>query len=169
MKRILVTITLLITLCGASIHPVHVSVTEISFDEKEKELEIISRIFWDDLEKSIRTEKKQSELNLLEPGTSITTDQLVGEYLQKRFKITLDGKAPQKIKYLGHEVENEAILCYVQVANVKKFETIEIYNSVLTELYEDQSNLVHVTRKGTVKSLRLMQDNPSGKLTFDKK
>lgn len=168
MKRLLVTITLLITLCGASIHPVHVSVTEISFDEKEKELEIISRIFWDDLEKSIREEKKQPELNLLEPGTAITTDQLVGEYLQKRFKITLDGKV-QKVKYLGHEVENEAILCYIQVANVKKFETIEVYNSVLTELHEDQSNLVHVTRKEIVKSLRLMQDNPSGKLTFDKK
>ena len=168
MKTLFVTISLLVILCGASLHPVHVSVTEISLDEKEKELEIISRIFWDDLEKSIREEKKQPELNLLEPGTGISTDQLVGEYLQKRFKITLDGKV-QKVKYLGHEVENEAILCYIQVANVKKLETIEVYNSVLTELYEDQSNLVHVTRKEIVKSLRLMRDNPSGKLTFDKK
>lgn len=168
MKGILVTLILLITLCGASVHPVHVSVTEISFDEKEKELEIISRIFWDDLEKTIRIEKKQPELNLIQPGPNLTTDQLVGEYLQKRFKITLNGKV-QKIKYLGHEIENEAILCYIQVANVKKFETIEIYNSTLTELHEDQSNLVHVTIKETVKSLRLMRDNPSGKLTFEKK
>jgi hypothetical protein len=168
MKRLLITLTLIVTLCSASIHPVHVSVTEISFDEKEKELEIISRIFWDDLEKSIRIEKKQPELNLIEPGTNITTDQLVGEYLQKRLKITLNGKV-QKIKYLGHEIENEAILCYIQVANVKKFETIEIYNSTLTELYDDQSNLVHVTIREAVKSLRLMRDNPSGKLTFEKK
>jgi hypothetical protein len=168
MKRILITITLLVTLSSASIHPVHVSVTEVSFDEKEKELEIISRIFWDDLEKSIREEKKQPELKLIGAGSNIDTDQLVGEYLQKRFKVTLNGKA-QKIKYLGHEIENEAILCYIQVANVKKFETIEIYNSTLTELYEDQSNLVHVTIRETVKSLRLMRDNPSGKLTFEKK
>jgi len=168
MKRFLLTFSLLITLCGASIHPVHVSITEISFDGKEKELEIVSRIFWDDLEKSIREAKKLPELNLMEPGSDLTTDQLVWEYLQKRFKITLNGKA-QKLKYLGHEVESEAILCYIQVANVKKFETIEIYNSALTEFHEDQSNLVHVTQGETVKSLRLMRDNPSGKLTFPKK
>lgn len=168
MKRFLLTFALLITLCGASIHPVHVSVTEISFDGKEKELEIVSRIFWDDLEKSIREAKKLPELNLMEPGTTLTTDQLVWEYLQRRFKITLNGKA-QKLKYLGHEVESEAILCYIQVANVKKFETIEIFNSTLTEFHEDQSNLVHVTQGETVKSLRLMRDNPTGKLTFTKK
>lgn len=149
-----------------TIHPIHVSVTEIAFDEREKELEIVSRIFWDDLETAIRETKKQPELNLLQPGTGITTDQLIAEYLQSRFKISLNGK-PQKIKYLGHEVEGEAILCYIQVVNVKRFETIEVSSSVITELYDDQSNLVHVTVKAIVKSLRLMRDNPSGKLSFE--
>ncbi|HEU5291842.1 MAG TPA: DUF6702 family protein, partial [Cyclobacteriaceae bacterium] len=111
---------------------------------------------------------KQPSLNLLEPGSGVTTDQLISEYLQSRFKITLNGKA-QKIKYLGHEVENPAVLCYIQVQNVKKLETIEVLNSVLTELYDDQSNLVNVTLGETVRSLRLMRDNPSGKLSFVKK
>lgn len=149
-------------------HPIHVSVTEITYDEKEKELEIISRIFVDDLEAAIREVKKQPELHLLEPGNSVTTDQLVREYLQQRFKISLDGKA-QSVLYLGHEVENEAILCYIQVKNVKKWSSIEVLNSVITELHDDQSNLVHVTVRENVKSLRLMRDNPSGKLTFDLK
>ena len=162
------TIILSIISAVLTLHPVHVSVTEISFDGKEKELEIISRIFIDDLETTIRETRKQPGLNLLEPGAGITTDQLVSEYLQSRFQITLNGKA-QKIKYLGHEVESEAILCYIQVQNVKKLETIEVYNSVLTELYDDQSNLINVTLDETVKSLRLMRDNPSGKLTFMKK
>jgi hypothetical protein len=151
-----------------ALHPIHVSVTEIGFDEKEKELEIISRIFWDDLEKAIREAKKQPELNLAEPGNGIKTDQLVSEYLQTRFKISLNGKA-QKVKYLGHEVEGEAILCYIQVVNVKKLETIEVFNSIITELHDDQSNLVHVTVRSKVKSMRLMRDNPSGKLTFEAK
>lgn len=162
------TIILSILSTVLTFHPVHVSVTEISFDAKEKELEIISRIFIDDLETSIREMKKQPSLNLLELGAGVTTDQLISEYLQNRFKITLNGK-PQKIKYLGHEVENPAVLCYIQVQNVKKLETIEVLNSVLTELYDDQSNLVNVTLGETVKSLRLMRDNPSGKLSFVKK
>jgi hypothetical protein len=151
-----------------SFHPIHVSVTEISFDEKDKELEIISRIFIDDLESAIRQAKNKPELNLLSPGSDTSIDKLVSEYVQAHFKIKLDGKE-QKTVYLGHEIENEAILCYVQVPNVKKWKTIEVANTIITELYDDQSNLVHVTVREKVKSLRLMQNNPSGKLTFDVK
>jgi hypothetical protein len=167
MKAILLSI-LAITFLGAGIHPIHVSVTEITLDEKEKELEIVSRIFLDDLETAIRESTKQPELKLLEPGTGVITDQLVSAYLTPRFKVSLKGKV-QKIKYLGHEIENDAMICYIQVTNVKKLDAIEVFNSIITELYEDQSNLVHVTVKGKVKSLRLMRDNPSGKLTFDTK
>jgi hypothetical protein len=145
-------------------HPIHVSVTEITFDEKEKELEIIARIFLDDLETSIRKANNQPELKL--PGPS--ANQLVWKYLEPRFRVSLDGQQ-QKIKYLGHEIEGDAILCYIQASNVKKWNEIEVMNSMITELYDDQSNLVHVTVKDKVKSLRLMRDNPSGKLAFDTK
>lgn len=166
-KRVFISVLVIVFLCSGA-HPIHVSVTEIAFDEKEKELEIVTRIFLDDLETVIRGSRKQPELKLMEPGAGVTTDQLVSAYLSSRFKISLKGK-PQSIKYLGHEIEGEAMLCYIQVSNVKKLEAIEVFNSVITELHDDQSNLVHVTVKETVKSLRLMRDNPSGKLTFDSK
>jgi len=148
-------------------HPIHVSVTEITFDEKEKELEIISRIFIDDLESAIRASRNEPDLKLLEP-TGVTTDQLVSGYLQQQLKISLDGKA-QKIIFLGHEIENEAMLCYIQVTGVKRFKNIEVTNGTLVELYDDQSNLVHVTVGEKVKSLRLMRNATSGKLQFDSK
>ena len=166
MRKIVYLLFTMTVLCGANVHPVHVSVTEIEFDAKEKELEIVARIFLDDLELAVRQAKKQPELNLLEPGSSVSTDQLITEYLQSRFKVSLNSK-PQKIKYLGHEIENEALLCYIQVPGVKKFQTIEVFNSIITEVHDDQSNLVHVTMGEKIKSLRLMRDTPSGKLTFD--
>ena len=149
-------------------HPLHVSVTEITLDEKEKELEIVSRIFVDDLELAIRESVMQPELNLLQPAGSVTTDQLVSSYVLSRLKVSLKGKA-QPLKYLGHEIESDAILCYIQVVNVKKLETIQVSNSVITELHEDQSNIVNVMVREKVKSLRLMKDNPTGTLTFDSK
>jgi hypothetical protein len=69
-------------------HPIHVSVTEITLDERERELEIIARIFVDDLETSIRKANDQPELKLLGPST----DQLVWKYLESRFRISLDGR-----------------------------------------------------------------------------
>ncbi|MFZ2905273.1 MAG: DUF6702 family protein [Cyclobacteriaceae bacterium] len=149
-------------------HPVHVSVTEIEFDQKERELEIVTRIFWDDLERAIRDERKQPDLNLLKPTGTVTSDHMISNYLMSRLRISLNGKQ-QQVKYLGYEVEGEAIVAYVQVMNVKRFSGIEVFNTVLTELYEDQSNLVHVTVGEEVKSLRLMRDNPSGKLMFETK
>jgi hypothetical protein len=149
------------------LHPLHISVTEITLDEKEKEFEIMLRIFTDDLESAIRNAKKDTDLNLLNPSNT-TTDKLVWEYLQPRFKLIADGKI-QTVKYLGHETDEDVLIFYIQVQPVKKFTTIEITNSIITEFYDDQANLINMTVKDETKSLKLMRDNPSGKLSFDLK
>jgi hypothetical protein len=150
------------------LHPIHVSVTEIEHDEKDKRLEIMMRVFIDDLELTLRNKLNQPDLDILEPKNGLTVDQMVSDYLKERFKITLDGKL-QKINYLGHEREDEAFIFYIEVSNVKKVKTIEVKNDIITEMHDDQSNLVHVTIKGDVKSLRLTRNMPSDKLTFDPK
>ncbi|MBX2944603.1 MAG: hypothetical protein KF725_02120 [Cyclobacteriaceae bacterium] len=147
-------------------HPIHISVTEMEYDEKERELEIVMRIFSDDLETSIRAAQNEPLLDLLHPQ-SATTDELAREYILNRFKVTLDGKV-QKLNYLGFELDGDAMVFYIQAVQVKNWKSITVLNSVILETYDDQSNLVHVTLKGRTKSLRLMRNNPSGTLTFDK-
>lgn len=147
------------------LHPLHVSVTEIEYNEKNKSLQIISRIFIDDLELSIRSKLRNESLDLLEPKNGVTTDQLVSAYLKDHLKVRLDGK-PAKINYLAHEVEDLALICYLEIESVKKIKTIEVTNDMIQEIHEDQSNLVHVTYKGPVKSLRLIRDKPTDVLKF---
>jgi hypothetical protein len=156
---------LLISLLSlVSLHPLHVTVTEIEFDEKEKRLEIMMRVFADDLETAMRKQRNEPELDIITPkGT--TVDQMMTEYLKSHFKILLEGKA-QKVTYLGHEIEGEAFIFYIEVSNVKKVKTISVQNDTLMEIHNDQSNLVHVTAGGTVRSLRLTSEKPSDKLTF---
>jgi hypothetical protein len=149
------------------LHPMHVSVTEVQYNEKNKSFEIISRIFIDDLELSIQAEKKNESLDLLNPGSGMTTDQLVSEYLGHHLQIRLDGK-PVVIHYLAHEIDDVALVCYLEVEGVRKVNVIEITNSVIQETHADQSNLVHVTYKGPVKSLRLMRETPTGQLVIGK-
>lgn len=153
---------------GLCVHPMHVSVTEIEFDEKDRELEITTRIFIDDLEKTLQNELRQPELDLLNPKNGLTIDQMAGKYLGDHIRISLDSK-PQKTQYLGHERDGEALIFYVLVSKVKKWKTIQIFNDVITATYEDQSNLVHVTVREAVKSLRLTRDTPTNKLVFDTK
>ncbi len=148
-----------------STHPLHVSVTEIEFDEKERRLEIMMRVFADDLELTMRKQLNRPELDIMSPK-GLTLDQMMGSYLKNHFSISLEGK-PQKVNYLGHESEGEAFIFYVEVSNVKKLKTILIKNDILMETHDDQSNLVHVTVRGTVRSLRLVSEKSSDKLTFD--
>ncbi|MEJ1236672.1 DUF6702 family protein [Chryseolinea sp. T2] len=150
---------------AAWLHPMHVSVTEIEMDEKEKRLEIMMRVFIDDLETTMRQSFRQPELDVLEPkGQSL--DELMQTYLKTRFSVSLDGKT-QVIKYLGHERDHEAFIFYVEVDKVKKWKAIQVQNSIITEAYDDQSNLVHVTRGETVRSLRLTRSKPSDIINFE--
>ncbi|HNV29285.1 MAG TPA: hypothetical protein PKJ83_09130 [Cyclobacteriaceae bacterium] len=150
------------------LHPIHLSVSEINYSEKDKALQITSRIFLDDLELSIRNQRKQPDLDLLEPGPGLTTEQLISDYVIKHFSVKLDGKI-QKLNFLGFEREDPAVICYIEIENVKKFKVIEVKNEVIMETHDDQSNLIHVTYKGPVKSLRLMRDKSSDVLTFESK
>lgn len=146
------------------LHPIHVSVTEMHYDEKDKSIEIMVRVFVDDLETTMRKRHNLPELDILNPGTK-PLDEMMRQYLSEMLTISVDGKA-QKLSYLGNEREGEAFIFFVEVPKVKKFKTIAVSNRILTEVFDDQSNLVHVTSGGTVKSLRLNKNNPAGSLSF---
>ena len=155
-----------LSLIMTALHPLHVSVTEIKFDPKDKELEITVRIFLDDLEEAIRQDRKLPSLDITNPGTGLTTDQLVSTYLSTRLTTKVDNKTAV-IKYLGHEIDGDAIVVYAYAPGVKKLKSIEVYHSTITEVYEDQSNLVHITLGEKTRSLRLMRDTTSGSIVFE--
>jgi hypothetical protein len=160
-------LSLLISL-SCWLHPVHVSVTEINYSEKDKALQLISRIFIDDLELAIQEELNDTYIDILKPANGKTTDEIVSVYLLKHIKIKVDGKT-QTLKYLGHEVDGLAMICYIEIPNIKKLKTVEPMNDVIMDTHHDQSNLVHVTYKEKLKSLRLVRDKPSDILTFETK
>ena len=150
------------------LHPIHISVSEINYSEKDKALQITSRIFIDDLELAIREQRKEPELDITNPKAGLSTNQLVMDYVKEHFKIKVDGK-PAKFNFLAVETEDIAFVCYIEIGNVKKVKTLEVFNDVITETHEDQSNLVHVTYKGPIKSARLMRDKPTEVFKFEAK
>jgi len=123
------------------------------------------RVFIDDLELTMRKTHQLPALDILNPPAGMTVDKMMAEYIKNHLRISLDNKA-QKVAYLGHEREGEAFIFYVEVTNVKKFKDIGVFNDIIIETHEDQSNLVHVTVKGKVRSLRLTRDMTADKLTF---
>jgi len=149
-------------------HPLHVSVTEISMNEKEKRLEITMRVFIDDLEETMRKRLHQPAFDILKPPAGFTVDDVMRDYLKNHFKLSLD-KKNQVVTLLGHETDEDAFVFYLEVDRVKKWKHIDVTNDAMSETFEDQSNLVHVTVHEVVHSLRLTGNAPTGMLTFDVK
>lgn len=150
---------------AGSLHPIHVSVTEIEYDEKDRALEVMMRIFIDDTETLMRERLKQPGLDIMNPGT-LSVDKMLSDYLHEQFAVSLDNKV-QSVKYLGHEKDGDVFIVYLEVNPVKKWKTITVRNGAFTDIYDDQSNLVHVTVRGTVRSLRLTRSKTVDNLTFE--
>ena len=153
-------------LLGLSLHPIHVSVTEIEFDRKQKALEIMMRVFIDDLELTLRNSTGNAQLDILNPPKDVSLDAVMGDYLKKHFEISLDNQR-KAINYLGHEREGEAFIFFIEVRDVDDWKSITIRNDIIMSTYDDQSNIVHVFVDDKVKSLRLTTHTPADKLTFD--
>src|SRR5687768_1512838 len=118
-----------VRLMVAFVHPLHVSVTEIEMDEKDKRLEIMMRVFIDDLELTLRQNLHQPGLDLLSLSEN-ARDEIMSDYLKDHVKLSLDSKI-QKIKYIGHEKEESVFIFYVEVSNVKKWKTIQVQNDII--------------------------------------
>lgn len=138
---------------GTPLHAFHVSVCEIVFDNDQRQLEITHRIFHDDLELAL-TEWSGQKVDILNPSDPQWLDSLIGGYLQEKTIYTLNGK-DVKSNYLGAEREEGVMYCYQVIPSVKKLKSLNVSNTVLMEIFDDQSNVIHVESQDETKSLKL--------------
>ena len=160
----MVSVVFLLTV--AFLHPIHISVTDINFDEGRNALEIVSKVFLDDIENEIRSLKKEEYLDITKPGKGRTTDDLLKPYLKERFKITVNGKKVE-CKYLGHEIETEALYLFFEVEKVKNLKSITVENTIMLNFYDDQVNMVHVKVDGKLRSMKMVSGEELGTLVYD--
>ncbi len=144
------------------IHPFHVSVTEVKYKEEKKVLQISTRIFLDDLEVAISNYSKIRNLDIKENWNVVNN--YLGSYLLENLKL-YDQKGSMEMRYVGAEIEKDVVWCYAEVEKVKKLKKIIIRNTLLTETFQNQENIVHFRAYDKVKSARLYLD--ANKEVFD--
>jgi hypothetical protein len=135
------------------LHKFYVSVTQIDYVPNKKRIEITSRIFIDDLEKAL-TKKYQRKPNITSSNEVPEAEEYIKAYIKEKIKISIN-KKPQVIEYLAKEVEGDVLIIYTKIVISKKINTFEIYNALLTEVYSDQQNIVHINIDSNKKSFLL--------------
>ena len=134
-------------------HKFYVSVTQIDYVPNKKRVEITSRIFIDDLEKAL-TKKHQKKPNITSSNELPEAEEWIKTYIKEKIKVSIN-KKPQVIEYLAKEVEGDVLIIYTKIAISKKINTFDIYNALLTEVYTDQQNIVHINVNSNKKSILL--------------
>ncbi len=143
---------LLVFFFYAPMHPLHVSTTEMNFNSKEKSLEVSCRIFTDDFER-ILAKNYRTKTDLTKPEMHTAMDALVKKYLEAHLHYTINGKSV-KASYIGFEIDHEATNVYLEIENISSLKSLNLNNTILYDLFDDQMNILHVENKGQRKSAR---------------
>ncbi|QCK13490.1 DUF6702 family protein [Mangrovivirga cuniculi] len=141
-----------------SLHPFHVSVTDIVHKKDQKALQITSRVFLDDLELALNDVTGET-LDVIALSKSGELDNILKPYFLKNFKLRVDDeKTP--LKYLGSQLDQDALMVFLEVENVQTVSKLFVRNTLIFEKYDDQSNIIHFNYNDEVTSARLHEDNP---------
>jgi len=127
-------------------HPVHLSVTNIEYNEQQKKFEVSIRVFIDDFEKIINY---QNNINLkLEKEDELSNaNYYINKYITDHLKLKINGSFVPESKYKLKKREKKDITLwlYYEIKYNKKIEEIDITNQLMTDLYKDQKNMLILT------------------------
>ena len=146
-------------------HPFYVSICQIDYNQQNHVLEISVKIFADDLIKALK-QNEISDIHLGELQENPKSDQYIFNYLSENLIITIKNES-LTYSFIGKELEDDAVWCYLEIKNVPAFHEISVLNSILTEVFETQNNIVQVNVNGKVKNLLLKKSNTVGHLNFN--
>jgi len=141
-----------------NIHKYYVSVTDIEYAKEAKSLQVISRLFVDDIEKVLQ-ERYNDSVKIEDK----LVDTYIEKYFSKKLLITVNNKQ-QKFNFIGKEIEDDMVHCYFEIENISNIEAISVTNKLLFDVYDSQQNITHLKINDKKKSFLLIKDNASGLL-----
>ncbi|MCJ7465406.1 MAG: hypothetical protein MUO53_01765 [Maribacter sp.] len=159
-------ILLLPLMAFTAIHKFYLTVTHIGYSEKDDALQITTRIFIDDLDKVLEA-RYGLKMNLDTESESPLADEYLEKYLRNKLVIELNGVV-KEYAFLGKEYDTDMVVCYMEIPKIglASLKTIQIQDEVLTDIFDEQQNVVHFNVKDVRKSVVLLKSNTKGMLNL---
>jgi uncharacterized protein YuzE len=147
-------------------HKFYISVTNVDYSEKDDALQITTRIFLDDLN-AVLQERYDIEAKIGSDNESQLDLEYFKKYLKSKFIVALDGKVTS-YTIIGKKYDTDMVICYLEVPkiNLSQLKSISVENEILTDLYDEQQNVVHFKINGKKKSFVLIKSDTKGMLNL---
>ncbi|MBX2843881.1 MAG: hypothetical protein KTR26_19065 [Flammeovirgaceae bacterium] len=146
------------------LHPVHISLTQMDYNQKNKSIELTHKIYVDDFELALKL-YNDLEFRLGTEKEMANSDEFIRKYIDTAVKVYLNGEEKQA-NFIGREIDFEAIWIFREIEGVEKISNLTIENSILTDLYDDQKNILHLKYLDEKKSFLFKKDNTEEDANF---
>ena len=145
-------------------HKFYVGVFQIDYFKEKKAVQITARLFIDDLEKALY--KKHNKHFYLTTKDEISdANSYIASYLSEKLKIKINNKV-QTLQFLFKEQENNIVICYLKINFKDNMKELDISNTILTDIFEGQQNLVHLNINGNKKTILFTNTETNQKLKY---
>jgi hypothetical protein len=134
-------------------HPLHVSTSDISYNNQDGKLEVICTVFTDDFETSL-AKQYHTKTDLVKADMHTAMDALVKKYLAANLHLKVNN-ADIPLNYVGFEINREAVNVYLESEKIATPKKIDAQVTILHDLFTDELSIVHMTVNGTRKSGKL--------------
>lgn len=159
-------ILLLIVVMATSVawHKFYLSVTQIDYVPKEHSIQVVTRLFYDDLQKALQ-DRYDSNIRVEKSYDQKKLNAYIDKYIQQKLKINVNGDRV-KLHYLGHKDENDYVVCFIEITGIDNLNSLEIENTLLMDAFPEQKNVVHMQLGETHKSFMLTSAKDSAVLNI---
>ncbi len=139
-------IILLLLLSLPSLHDFHMSRLDLHYKSDQQSMQFSLFMFIDDFEATIKEHEDNVDLKLFTKKESTVADSLIYNYISKNLLINVDNNI-KTMNYIGKEIDEkdlQGMWIYLEIDNQKTFESLDITNSILTDAFSDQRNIINV-------------------------
>ena len=119
-----------------SLHKYYISVTQIEYIQEKQSVQIISRIFIDDLEKALRHNYDEN-ITLDENKEADSINGYMEEYVNNNLVISIN-KEPAQLQFVGKEYDGDIVRFYLEIIDVEEVKDFDVSNKMLFDVCTDQ-------------------------------
>jgi uncharacterized protein DUF6702 len=130
-------------------HRVHVSVTNLEFNQPRQRVEIVIRVFTDDLENALsRRANRAVKIDPATAGKDRQVVELVMAYLRCSFELKNKAGRTVALSWNGIEGQPDMFWIFVKGRAPGGLEGAQLRNKIFCELFDDQVNIVNAKHQG---------------------
>ncbi len=166
MEKIFFCLSLCFPLFLSPSHAIYISYTDVRYEEANGLLSVQLRMFSNDLEDALRLIGAPEEPGLEEsenPHPQI--DEYICAYLGHEFHVRANGR-PVSFSFIEKRREADATWISLEAEDICNLKTLFVHNSVLFELFDDQTNILRVRAFGKLKNYNLTRRIPEEEIRW---